>query len=138
MGCFSYLCKVCNDPIIFDDDENTGEHCTLYLLENGKIIEQMTGEYNHYGCVFKDKKLKYPDCYAEWQSYDWSGICDLNFVPAKNCGIVAVHTDCHPDLPHPDFHALLETQSTNDENQGTGDINHTTKGKFSQRLIDRR
>lgn len=133
MGCFSYLCKVCNDPIIFDDDINTGEHCTLYLLEKGKIIEQMTGQYNHYGCVFAD----YPYGYAKWKSYDWGGVCELNFSTNKNSGIVAVHTDCHPALPHPDFHALLETQSSGDPDQGTGDIKHTTEGKFSQSLIEK-
>ena len=152
MGCFSYLCKVCNDPIVFDDDDNMGEHCTLYLLENGTIIEQMTGQYNHYGCVFSD----YPFSYAKWESYDWDSIVDLNFCNNKKSGIVAVHTDCHPNdhLPpkiiiiprtffqamadrHPDFYALLETQSPDDPDQGSGDIKHTTEGKYSQSLIEK-
>ena len=142
MGCFSYLCKVCDDAIVFDDDENMGEHCTLYLLEKGIIIEQMTGNYNHYGCVFSD----YPHVYAKWQAYDWGCIVDLEDCRDKKSGIVAVHTDCHPgdNLPmkrlavrHPDFYALLETQSPGDPNQGTGDLKHTTEGKYSQSLIEK-
>lgn len=137
MGCFSYLCKVCNEPINFDCDKDIGEHCTLYLLENGRIIEEMTGEYNSYGCVYKDKELKYPDRYAKWESYDWSEICDLNFTPAKNCGIAAVHTDCHPLNPYKPFSDVLKTRSDGDENQGNAETRHITKGRFSQRLIEK-
>lgn len=129
MGCFSYLCKICDDPINFDTDDNTGEHCTLYLLENGKIIEEMTGQYNNYGCVFAD----YPFAYAKWHSYDWSGICDLNFSRTKSCGIAAVHTDCSflsMSLP-------IKTQSAQAENQGNGDIKHMTEGAFSYRVIEK-
>ncbi len=120
MGFFSYLCKVCNDPINFDYDTNTGEHCTLYLLKNGRIIETMTGQYNNYGCVYDDNKKD-----VEWQSYDWTGVCRLHFFANENCGLAAVHTDC---LSH---ELLIETQSKADENQGNGDITHTTEGKFS-------
>ena len=52
----------------------------------------------------------------------------VNFTPAKNCGIAAVHTDCCP-------RKIIETRSEGDENQGWGDLIHTTEGKFSQNLI---
>lgn len=139
MGCFSYLCKVCDDPINVDDT-GIGEHCTLYLLENGRVIEEMTGQYNNYGCVYKDKGLTDPEnllnllCDAEWHSYDWSGICDLNFSRTKNCGIAAVHTDCLSLLS---TSLNIKTQSEDAENQGNGAIKHITEGKFSYRVIEK-
>lgn len=138
MGCFSYLCKICDDPINVDNND-IGEHCTLYLLENGRVIEEMTGQYNNYGCVYKDKELKHPDCYAEWESYDWSGICDLNFSRTKDCGIAAVHTDCLQlhDLSFLNSSFNIKTQSEDAENQGSGDIKHITEGKFSCRVIEK-
>jgi hypothetical protein len=42
MGCFSFMCKTCGKPI--NSDSFRGERCKLFLLKDGKIIEQMEGE----------------------------------------------------------------------------------------------
>lgn len=51
MGCFSFLCKECGRGILSSSFD--GEPVTLYLLHNGKVIEQMEGEYDSYGRVFE-------------------------------------------------------------------------------------
>lgn len=111
MGCFSFLCKVCERPI--NSDSHSGQHCTLYLLEDGKVIEEMTGQYDSYGRVFDENKES-----VNWKSYPWSmksepdclsydkTVCDLMFTgypfpgdpdPTEQelgNGIAAVHTRC--------------------------------------------
>lgn len=42
------MCKNSGRPVI------TNAAVTLYLLKNGKVIEEMQGNYNSYGAVKKD------------------------------------------------------------------------------------
>lgn len=62
MGCFSFLCKECNKPVNSDSFE--GEMVKLFLLKDGKVIQQMEGEYDSYGRVFidgtQDTTVKHP------------------------------------------------------------------------------
>jgi len=119
MGCFSFRCKQCGEPI--NSNSFSGQHCTLYLLEDGKIIERMTGQYDSYGRVFDTKGES-----VEWKSYPWSGtyvdgkrlntpsVCDLMFNDDKSNGIAAFHTDCGSN------EALPTTRSEDDPEQGWG------------------
>jgi hypothetical protein len=52
MGCFSYLCKECGKEIL--SNSFRGEQVKLFYLQDGKVVEQMEGEYDSYGCVFID------------------------------------------------------------------------------------
>ncbi len=83
MGCFSYICKVCGTSI--RSDSASGEHCTLYLLKDGKVQEHMTGHYDSYGTVYEP---------GEWQTEDWGEIVELHFNRNTGDGIAAVHTKC--------------------------------------------
>lgn len=62
MGCFSFICKECNKPV--NSDSFQGEMVKLFLLKDGKVIQQMEGEYDSYGRVFidgtQDKTVKHP------------------------------------------------------------------------------
>lgn len=109
MGCFSYLCKNCGKPI--NSDSFSGQHCKLILLKNGKIIEEMSGQYNSYGRVF----MPGYESNIEWKSMEWGKIVDLCFNEKENCGIAAFHTRCAPKND-----IWLKTQSDSDENQGWG------------------
>ncbi len=65
MGCFSYICKESDKAIL--SDSFSGDLVRLYLLENGKVIEEMRGQYNSYGAVFT------PDLKdsIDWKMKDW-------------------------------------------------------------------
>lgn len=52
MGCFSFMCKECDTSI--RSDSFNGELVKLFLLKDGKVIQEMEGEYDSYGCVFID------------------------------------------------------------------------------------
>lgn len=52
MGCFSFMCKECDTSI--RSDSFSGELVKLFLLKDGKVIQEMEGEYDSYGCVFID------------------------------------------------------------------------------------
>lgn len=62
MGCFSYLCNECGKGIL--SNSFRGELVKLFYIKDGKVIEQMQGEYDSYGCVFIEgtqcKDVKYP------------------------------------------------------------------------------
>lgn len=87
MGCFSYICQECGESI--QSSSFTGDHCKLFLLKDGKVLEEMTGLYNSYGAVFKDKS----DESLTWLM-DWGEICDLDFNGNDADGIAAFHTKC--------------------------------------------
>lgn len=53
MGCFSFMCKECGTSI--RSDSVSGEMVRLFLLKDGKVIQEMEGEYDSYGTVFKPK-----------------------------------------------------------------------------------
>ena len=54
MGCFSFICKESGLPVASSSFD--GDDCRLYLLKNGKVIEEMHGHYDSYGRVFKKKQ----------------------------------------------------------------------------------
>jgi len=112
MGCFSFKCKVCDEPI--NSDSRSGEHCTLYLLQDGKVIEQMTGQYDSYGRVF-DSSMES----VQW-GMKWGAACALMYLPDKGNGIAAVHSDCYcSEVP--------TTRSEDDPDQGWGKYKHATE-----------
>jgi len=55
----------------------------MYLLKDGKVIEEMRGHYDSYGRVFKDST--YDDSF-EW-SLEWGKVCDLMFTDNEGDGI---------------------------------------------------
>lgn len=111
MGCFSFMCKECGEAIL--STSFSGQTVKLFLLEKGKIIEQMEGEYDSYGRVF-DSKLNS----IEWKSRSWSdgddSVCELMFDDDKRNGIAAIHSKCY--VGSDPF-----TRSKDDPNQGWGE-----------------
>lgn len=81
MGCFSFLCKECNEPVYHDWP--TGDDVKLYLLEEGKVIESLEGMYTGYGATHG----------ADWQ-HGWDECCRLMFDKSPKNGIAAVHKAC--------------------------------------------
>lgn len=107
MGCFSYLCKVCNKPV--NSTSFSGEGVKLFLLQNGEILEEKQGDYDSYGGVEE---------YHEWTN-DWNDIVDLQFNSNEQDGIAAIHTHCwNGEVP--------TTQSDDDENQGWGKLKRSS------------
>ncbi len=98
MGCFSFLCSECGDPI--RSNSFSGEFCILFLLEEGEILEWMQGQYDSYGRVFKihvppdgvspddDESSKL------WESMEWGEVASLMNKGAPNTGIAAYHVEC--------------------------------------------
>ena len=66
MGCFSFMCKHCGKAVLSSSFD--GDPVTLYLLLDGKVIEQMEGEYDSYGRVFKP---------GNKDSYKWKANYDV-------------------------------------------------------------
>ena len=124
MGCFSFICKKCGKPI--NSDSFSGENVRLSLLKNGKIIEEMQGQYNSYGRVF-DKKMNS----AEW-SIDWDDVCDLMFDKKNNTGMSAIHVECIP----PNY--IPTEKSSGDPNQGWGEYEtrHTGDCEFYHKIME--
>jgi hypothetical protein len=124
MGCFSFICTECGKPI--NSDLFSGENVRLSLLRNGKVIEEMQGQYDSYGRVFglekdpKDRSLT-PATSIDWKK-DWSDVCNLMFDDDPKSGISAVHVKCIKDGYKP------TKVSEDDPNQGWGgyDRRHTT------------
>jgi len=106
MGCFSFMCKECKEPIL--SNSFRGQEVKLFLLRDGKIIEQMEGEYDSYGRVF-DKENKKS---IEWKM-EWHYVCNLIFKPNMENGIAAIHSKCWKDK-------LPKTRSEDDPDQGWG------------------
>ncbi len=138
MGCFSYLCATCEKPI--NSDSFSGEHCVLFLIEKGVILEWMQGQYDSYGRVFKVDTTNLGPHSDEvcqlWETRSWSGfdkpehpagdlasVCDLQFNSDEDSGIAAYHTECLPPGEHP-------IVSDGDPEQGWSDYEYTTKGPF--------
>lgn len=107
MGCFSFICKECGKPI--NSSSFDGDACYLFLLNKGKVIETMHGNYNSYGCVFNK-----PDFSGsfEWKM-DWGDVIDLMFGNDDSSGIAAVHHSCWRGNEY-------KTKSDDDPNQGWG------------------
>ena len=109
MGCFSFLCKESGLPVA--SDSFSGDAVRMYLLRNGKVIEEMRGHYDSYGRVFTaDKKDSF-----EWKT-DWNEVCDLMFTKNKGDGIAVV-------LEKYFAGKIPTTRSEGDRNQGWGEPN---------------
>jgi len=127
MGCFSFMCKVCGKAIL--SNSFRGQRVKLFLLKEGKVIQEMEGEYDSYGRVFSDdlkSSIEWKDPFPEEETEkkkhdclsgvydDWSKICSLMFSENKNNGIAAIHTKC--------FTGKIPTErSKDDPNQGWGE-----------------
>jgi len=107
MGCFSFLCKECGQPI--NSSSFRGERCMLFLLVEGLVVESMEGEYDSYGRVFDEEGES-----IKW-GVDWSNVCELMFDKDKSNGIVAIHEDCFKGK-------IPMERSEDDPDQGWGDF----------------
>jgi hypothetical protein len=103
MGCFSYLCK--NSGKAVNSDSFDGDACTIYLLENGKVIEEMHGHYDSYGRVFDGKGDSF-----EWKK-DWGECVTMHFNDDPTSGFAVV-------LDEEDFGKVPTTVSEDDPDQG--------------------
>jgi hypothetical protein len=79
----------------------------MYLLKDGKLLEEMRGHYDSYGRVFKNSKC---DESFEW-NMDWFEVCDLMFTENKGDGIAVV-------LEKYFTGTIPTTRSDGDPNQG--------------------
>lgn len=57
MGCFGYICPVCDTQIVGDYTGN-GEKCRLKHVRNGEVIGETVGHYGEYGNVVEDKVFR--------------------------------------------------------------------------------
>ena len=103
MGCFSFICKESDKPV--SSDSFNGDSVRMYLLENGKVIEEMRGEYDSYGRCFDSKGKS-----MTWNR-DWLEVCDLMFSKNEGDGIAVV-------LEEYFYGEIPTTQSEDDPNQG--------------------
>jgi len=109
MGCFSFLCKISNRPALSTSFD--GSPCRLFLLKDGKVIEEMHGNYDSYGQVFQKGKEKS----FKWKM-DWDDVCNLMFHSDRSNGIAMVLDEYWAgEIP--------TTRSEDDPNQGWGEIN---------------
>ena len=109
MGCFSFLCNLCGRPI--KSDSFRGQRCHLFLLDGGRIIDAMNGEYDSYGRVFDENGES-----IYWRK-PWTEVCDLMFNSNISSGIAAYHEYCMEvvrDIPY--------LQSEDDPDQGWGEF----------------
>ena len=117
MGCFSFLCKVCGEPI--NSDSFKGENVRLSLLNKGKVVEEMQGQYDSYGRVFDENGES-----IEWDK-PWDEVCDLMFDGGRSSGIHAAHAICLEFIPN---YKPVE-RSDDDPDQGWGKLKKEYKGK---------
>ena len=107
MGCFSFMCQNCDQPVLSDSFK--GERVKLFLLQDGKVIEKMEGEYDSYGRVFGEGSVEERES-IKW-TRSWDKVCDLMFEKDEGNGITAVHERC--------FRGAIPTiRSKDDPNQG--------------------
>ncbi len=106
MGCFSFICKECGEAVL--SNSFSGQKVKLFLLKEGKVIQEMEGEYDSYGRVFTEDKKD-----SIYWDQEWLKVCDLIFSPSKGDGIAAVHSRCFTGK-------VPTTQSEDDPNQGWG------------------
>ena len=117
MGCFSYMCKKSDEPVL--SSSFSGDAVHLFLLKDGKVIEHMFGNYDSYGRVFNDKVNK-ENTNLKFESFkwnmDWSDVCDLEFDANKSNGIAAILApNWEKGDPYP------TERSEGDPNQGWGE-----------------
>ena len=115
MGCFSFLCKVSGKAVASSSFD--GDAVRLYLLKDGKVIEEMRGHYDSYGRVFSTEKDPKDTSMTDFTSFewkmDWGEVVDLMFDPNESNGIAAV-LECYftGEIP--------TTRSDDDRDQGWG------------------
>lgn len=118
MGCFSFKCKVSGKPIASSSFD--GDACRLFLLKDGKVIEEMRGHYDSYGRVFSTEKDPKDVSMTDFTSFewkmDWHEVCNLMFDTDESNGIAAV-LECYftGEIP--------TTRSQDDPDQGWGKRN---------------
>lgn len=110
MGCFSYICQGCKTGINSTSFE--GELCDLYLLVDGKVVEELHGAYDSYGRVFG----------ATWTAMEWGDIVYAHFEKPKGFGIAAFHQACRKGQ-------VPTVKSKTDRKQGWGRL----RSKFLER-----
>jgi hypothetical protein len=110
MGCFSFICKESGLPVASSSFD--GDAVRIYLLKDGKVIEEMRGHYDSYGRVFTDSTFENS---FEWKM-DWHDVCDLMFDNDDSNGIaVILEKYFEGNIP--------TTRSEGDPNQGWGKKN---------------
>lgn len=110
MGCFSFICKESGLPVA--SSSFNGDACRMYLLKDGKVIEEMRGHYDSYGRVFKDSTFE--DSF-EW-GMEWGKVVDLMFTKNEGDGIAVI-------LEKYFTGTIPTTRSESDPNQGWGNRN---------------
>jgi hypothetical protein len=109
MGCFSFICKESGLPVASSSFD--GDACRMYLLRDGKVIEEMRGHYDSYGRVFTaDKEDSF-----QW-SLEWGAVCDLMFTDNEGDGIAVI-------LEKYFTGRIPTTRSESDPDQGWGSRN---------------
>lgn len=104
MGCFSFICKESGLQVA------EGDAVRMYLLKDGKAIEEMRGHYDLNGRVFDSNGGSF-----EWDM-DWLDVCDLMFNENDGDGIAVV-------LEYYFSGEIPTTQSNGDPDQGLGNPN---------------
>jgi hypothetical protein len=84
----------------------------MYLLKDGKLLEEMRGHYDSYGRVFKDSKCDEP---FQWKM-DWYDVVDLMFTTNDGDGVAVVLEKYFTGV-------IPTTRSKDDPDQGWGDYN---------------
>jgi len=100
MGCFSYKCKKSGEPIL--SSSFSGDAVYLFLLKDGKVIEEMYGNYDSYGRVFGTEDSKNPHLdneSFEWE-HEWGACIDLHFNNSSEDGFAAILAEFY-DGVHP-------------------------------------
>ena len=109
MGCFSFICKESGLPVA--SDSFSGDAVRMYLLKNGKVIEEMRGHYDSYGRVFTaDKEDSF-----EWKM-KWGEVVDLMFHKDESNGVAVILEKYFNNM-------IPTTRSEGDPNQGWGKRN---------------
>jgi hypothetical protein len=108
MGCFSFKCKESGKAVASSSFD--GDAVRMYLLKDGKVIEEMRGHYDSYGRVFDSSGGSF-----EWDT-PWDEVCDLIFDNDESNGIAVVLEKYYVgNIP--------TTRSEDDRNQGWGKPN---------------
>lgn len=114
MGCFSFLCKKSGKAAL--STSFSGSPVYIFLLKNGKVIEEMYGNYDSYGRVFK-KELRADVAHELHESFewkmDWHEVCNLMFSDDETSGIAVILASHYDGVPP-------TTRSEGDPNQGWG------------------
>ena len=111
MGCFSFICKNSGKPALSTSFD--GSPVRMYLLKDGKVIEEMYGNYDSYGRVFKPKEERTQgDKSFKW-AMNWNKVCDLIFSDDEKNGIALIL-----DKFYIEGQAPPTTRSEHDPNQG--------------------